>query len=46
LILRLRAAGIEVSLIPASVRYLKACGLAYLPVENETEYRRLAAGWG
>lgn len=34
--LGLRAAGIEMSLIPVSVRYLRTSGLAYLPVENET----------
>jgi hypothetical protein len=45
MILGLRAAGIEMSLIPVSVRYPRACGLAYLPVENETKYRRFAAAW-
>jgi hypothetical protein len=45
MILGLSAAGTEMSLIPVSVRYPRACGLAYLPVENETKYRRFAAAW-
>jgi len=45
MILGLRAAGIETSLLPVSVCYPRACGPAYLPVENETKYRRLAAAW-
>ncbi len=39
------AAGLGVSLVPGSVRHLRPYGVRYLPVEDETEARTLAAAW-
>ncbi len=46
MVVGLRVAGTEMSLIRGSIRYLRAYGLAYRPVENQAEYRRPAAACG